>query len=543
MILPGLSSPQWLSTWIPSLAQALVMETGSTTTSSNHSSRCKQVANFCLPRIEFMVGGSPTSCQFLFAQLLQQLSQQQQRQTTTLDYDDALLWAQLATVQYSGIERYIKMTFCAELRQTIVELFPLERYWEPLTHSLDRIRLVAFQAMEAVVAAHQAKVDAEMDLWKRSFPYNYISERKEFLPMFMKCLLHFLDRISLKEAIDREANVGETSAQSVILPNLHSFVVDFLVENFFLQQAAYPGTTLNKESFGLALLECILMFALQDKQANYSDSNSNLCNNIVQRRRRDSELSTAHDILKSLVNVDVFAALLALLHSVWDATRAEAFSCLCSIVQEARRRNLELPNEFAAPENRKQFQARGLYLASSPRQREADTGARMLSLSYLFIPSAGDKAQFLTDLTTMMEDRLFLIEHHLGIRSSDNISNALAVNNGNIPLVHGILQAVRLITELKGSLGQRLFQTLVSSCILALQISLTVISDVKEGEEIEGICSEEFAQDKESDMQQLNINSGAIGANGTFSSIREKSEGRLIRRFAIQRIVVSHAVN
>jgi hypothetical protein len=78
----------------------------------------------------------------------------------------------------------------------------------------------------------------------------------------------------------------------------------------------------------------------------------------------------------------------------------------------------------------------------------------------------------------------------------------------------------------------------------SIQLSLAVVADVRDGEMIEGmddqiaLRGDESKASKANDSRStpLNVNTGAIGANGTFTKL---TNSETERRLAIQRIVVS----
>ena len=74
---------------------------------------------------------------------------------------------------------------------------------------------------------------------------------------------------------------------------------------------------------------------------------------------------------------------------------------------------------------------------------------------------------------------------------------------------------------------------------------MTVVANVKAGTLIDGMDEDLVAQSDEMSEQTgtpLNVNTGAIGANGTFSSINATRKEEHDKRIAIQRIVVRDGV-
>jgi hypothetical protein len=98
---------------------------------------------------------------------------------------------------------------------------------------------------------------------------------------------------------------------------------------------------------------------------------------VSHRQSEVRDLSTLRCIAENLLSIEVLAAVISLCHSIWDATRSEGFACLITLVQAASRLEIALPHQFCD----ESVVARGVYLSSSPRQREADTGAMILAFT------------------------------------------------------------------------------------------------------------------------------------------------------------------
>jgi hypothetical protein len=454
---------------------------------------------------------------------------------------------------------------------TIAMCIPVETLKLALTHSLAFTRLVAFQSLEAVVASYSQSVEQEAELWQFAFPYAVkTTESEEYTQSLLQCLSVFMDRFSTYEvalwdkATTEQSNQrkrdssGELIASDAagILLRLHSFFVRFLINDVVLKKGAYPGTVADKEGFSLTLLECLLTFVTQDQ--SYSSDNCVARNGKWdQRRRAPVEVRTMRQILSALLDREIFAALFALLHSVWDNTRAVAFRFLTKLVIAGQSQNVELPIEYSSDENRKFMQARAIYLASSPRQREADTGARMLAFLYISLPSGEERSSYLAHLLGRLEYRLSAMADALGSVLSGAPCTNSTKDGRDLPLAHGIIHATRLAIEhnrtmrkhrckSSGDVNDGLYKRMIGEFCKAIQLSLAVVADVREGEVVDGVdadvlvgTSEALNKTGTSATTPLNVNTGAIGANGTVSSFKSTDGQESDRRLAVQRVVVS----
>ena len=541
----------WITHWVPSLARALV---------APELVRRKQVAAFCLPRIVALMKGlgslRPLASLAIGALLLEI---NQMLVDSYKDIEEHALWAKLEVARHVTISKIMT----PELRQTIASCVPEETLRLALTHSLAPLRLVAFQSLESVVTSYGQTVEKEAEFWQFAFPYAVkTTESKEYTSTILQCLSAFLDRFSAAEADESKEH---EEADISVMPKLYSFVVRFLMNEVILKKGAYPGTVADKEGFSVALLECILAFTTQDQ--SYSSDNCVAKHGIIfNRRRRPVEISTMTEILKAALDVEVLAVLFALLHSIWDNTRAIAFRALSKLVVAGEAHDLQLPTEYNSVESRYCMERRAVYLASSPRQREADTGARMLAFLYISLPSPKERAAYLTSLVNLLEERLSCMKAKLSIilsgPSADYPSGDKLEDGSNLPLAHGIINSIRLAIEhnrvlrkhqmcLDVDTDDALYRRMTTIFCQALQVSLAVVADVRKGEVIEGMDEDDIlGQDDrppkkmKSGSAHLNVNTGAIntsaiGANGIFSSVNAAEQNEAERRFAVQRVVVS----
>jgi hypothetical protein len=541
----------WISHWVPSLARALM---------APELVRRKQVAAFCLPRIVALMKGLEflrPLASLAIGSLLLEINQA--LVDSYKDIEEHALWAKLEVARHVTINKIMTPELC----QTIASCVSEETLRLALTHSLAPLRLVAFQALEPVVTSYGQTVEREAEFWQFAFPYAVkTTESKDYTSTILQCLPAFLDRLSATEA---DESKEQAEADISVMPKLYSFVARFLINEVVLKKGAYPGTVADKEGFSVALLECILAFATQDQ--SYSSDNCVAKNGIIfNRRRQPVEMSTMTEILKAILDVEVLAVLFALLHSIWDNTRAIAFRSLSKLVVAGEAHGLQLPTEYNSEKSRHCMQRRAVYLASSPRQREADTGARMLAFLYISLPSPKERAAYLTSLVDLLENRLSSMKAKLSVilsgPSADYHSGDKHEDGSNLPLAHGIIHSIRLAIEhnrvlrkhqmcLDVDTDDTLYRRMATIFCQALQVSLAVVADVQKGEVIEGMDDDDIlGQDgrppKKSKLgaTPLNvntgaINTGAIGANGIFSSVNDTEQNEAERRFAVQRVVVS----
>ena len=552
--------PVWCNDWVPSLAEALL---------SSAKSRRKHVAQFCLPRIASMLGGRKKQDEnaMTFALLLQaiHLSESEQNGGVNLGevegLSDRVLWATLETIKHSNVDKIGNITpMLKDLLETIARIMPLQKLRAALKHFLPTVRLVAFQTIRPLVLTYALRqhggqsalvtLDDEICLWKEAFPYAIKTEGIEYRTSLLECLTLSIDRISSEESTALETSTsGVTESYTVVsLPRLHSFVVDFLIFDVVVQQAAYPASVAEKEAFAIELLEAIIAFASRDihfvtKNVAYYD-----------RRRRPSESKAATKMLEALLSREPISTLMSLMSSVWDGTRSASFCLLSRLVVVGHTNKLQISENYTSSEARIGMEARGAYLASSPRQREADTGARILAFLYFTLPTGTtDRRLYLAKLVSLLKSRLGSMKERLAALLSGSIDPHVTGGGLTLPLAHGLIHALRLIIqhikmEFKHSKTQYLAdyheicEDMAGTFCQAIQVSLTIVADVKDGEVIDGMDEDLVSSDTGSSQQSstpLNVNTGAIGANGTFSSVNTSKEEEQGKRIAIQRVVVS----
>ena len=389
----------------------------------------------------------------------------------------------------------------------------------------------------------------EAEIWRFAFRYAAkTTESREYTSSLLHCLFGFIDRFLIAESNLTQGSLGTevpVLGNMPGLPKVTSFVKDFVIHDVIARKGAYPGAVHEKEGFCISLLEGILTFATQD-QSHASDNSLTKNGVIFKRRRRKIEVDAMADVVGSLLSREVFAALFALLQSQWDSTRKNAFRFLTKLVSVAQTRNMPLPAEYSLKYRRIALLSRGIYLASSPRQRESDTGARMVAFLHISLTSGDDRANFMTELADLLELRIDCMKDKLAMLLSSGNDNAAesdaSIDGSDLPLGHGIIQAIRLAikSDSPSDIREDLYCRISILFCRALQVSLSVVADVKDGELLDGIIETGVSStSRDQGSTPLNVNTGAIGANGLFSSVNMNGEGELRRRLAVQRVVVS----
>jgi hypothetical protein len=277
-----------------------------------------------------------------------------------------------------------------------------------LKHFDSTIRLVGFQTIWPVIAVAGQDVlttiDLEIELWRESFPYASVPEGKEYTSSLLQCLTVSLDRISNEEATSLDIKLGTAgegdTGSAVGLQRLLSFAVDFLVFDVAVRRAGYPGSTGEKEAFAIEVLECVNAFASRDPRF----VSKNVA--VYERKRRASEADAATKIIEAMLSRECLATLFSLLHSPWDGARSTSFRLLSRLILVGHANKLSLAAEFASAANRSSMMARGVFLASSPRQRESDAGARVLAFLLFSLKDEGSRWEYIRDVVALLGTRL-----------------------------------------------------------------------------------------------------------------------------------------
>ena len=514
---------KWADMWIPSLGQALL---------SMERSRRKQVAAFCLPRIVSIIFGMKLRCEAAkaYALIFEEIESQTQvyHSNTDDDFGDRALWAQIhtTTIAYNqGLMDSAKTNDQARaLANVIVRLLPCEKFRSALVHHAASIRMVAFEGIEAFTKSHctgtHLQLQLETDLWSFALPYAQKCGENEYVTTTMNRLLSLLDRLSCHDSSE-----CDDPKPSLLLP-----FAFFLIDDVVVKKGTYPGSTLDKETFALVLVECLLVFVAREKKLALSSRVIPKTGGLFQRRRSCQEDELVHEILRRLTSRVVFGSFTVLLHSPWDATRSTAYLLLTSMIELGQ---TLLPLELKNSTVRRGMEARSFFLASSPRQREADAGSRLLAI--LFVSSECRMDLFRCALDCLqqrlnsMEDILYSLRR----------ARIKLIECGELPLAHGLVHSLRLMLEhLEPTTGlvdyASELQRYVKLLGKASTLSLSVIADSPVGERS---LSDVSMSDSE-DLVGFAVNAGAIGANGIYSSISRASETEQQLLMASQRIVV-----
>lgn len=529
---------EWMGLWIPSLAHALVVM---------EASRRKQVAAFCLVRIKVTVADSKNKAAKVFRTLIKQIN------TLRLDsnviklplaeqetLEDRILWAECECaiaakgsdlIRYNGKRDHNRNA----VEETVGEYLTSERLCAALAHRSIMVRLSAFQAMEVAVACLKSEYDRmacllqEAVLWKQYLHGSIKGINSQYLSTTMHSLLVFMDRLSMTEA--------EFVQQGAELFHLREFVIDFLIDDLLLKRCGYPGSPADKETFSLALFECILVFVAREHTLASTSKVLPKSGALFTRTRAPEEEEALALIQKQLSSKDVFLTMTSLLSSTWDNTRSKASSCVQALVQ--------LSLQYKSAESNKlthisviEMESRAIYLASSPRQRESDTGAQMLFM-LLSLTADGEKEAFFERLAATMETRLILMTNtlHAMLNSPEKSQSC------QLPLLHGLIGGLRLIIEETSltfhSNPKAASQKISDLLCQSLRLSLSVVADVEEGSALEGLneCIPKRAYDNV-DAKTSIVNPGALGANGIAGSLRRLTIDDETKRKASQRLVI-----
>ena len=502
----------WTNYWMPSFCRTIL---------DPSLTRRKQVVAFCLPRLTDLMkefNNLREQLPRLFVGLLEGIEAISVESATHTEMfgclSDRVLWAELEITRFTSTMKLSDK----RLDEIVASCLHREKFQFALVHSLPFIRVIAFQAMKCVVSSYGTAggLEEEAQMWRYALPYSIkTNESKEYLSNLLQCLSNFLDRLFVWEAgTDAESGFNN-------LPISESFVIEFLIDDVILAKGSYSGTIADKELFGVSLLGCLLAFALQDE--SYGGGNTILKKNAVFNRKRSPREEEAMDeILKALFRQNVLSSLFGLLHSIWDNTRAITFQCLTKVAVASQSSKMPLAKEYLDESQRNYILARGIYLASSPRQRESDTGARMICFLYASLPERSGKDSFLSKIVDLSRDRVSWMTSTL---NDIMIGNSASADGSSLPLAHGLVHAIRLCIDHNRSARRLLSLTsneinvslneeMIEVFCKALQLSLSVVADVRDGEAIDGIDEEKqlvTTDTKMSDSTPLNVNTGAIG--------------------------------
>lgn len=517
---------KWCELWVPSLAQSILV---------GNRVQKTAVASFWLPQLPNIVGGASckTELSFVYAIMLEKIIE------IGSDVSDksSMLWAVIEIIRHADMMRLLKDTVHRRLRDVIKATFSEKTLVVALTHESSLLRIAAFQTMHPILMTYDAYNSdpylcsiAEVNLWKRTLPYACKSSEKEYLSTLSKALVSFLMHLSDIE-YKKHGETIDTAPSHLLVP----FVTEFLLEDLFVYQAAYPGTVSDKEKFALILMDTVVSFATQ--RDSFQSCNRLLKN--ASKKVKPLQMLWYRDILNHILGENVMATLFSLLHSQWDGTRTTVYQIVIDVLDYGRTLGFSPTPFLISSSCTRLMEARGIHLASSPRQRESDAGARILAILCLSRQTQSEKNDFLERLSSKLKDRVDMMEASLGLGEKDR-------NSANqLPLAHGLLQTVRLILDDPSGLQimadskSHLHSALISSCIRSIEVSLVVVADVKE-DELPDESEEKWkrVRSEKSANIPLNVNTGAIGANGNFTSVHKADNSEIARRLATQRIVM-----
>ena len=390
-----------------------------------------------------------------------------------------------------------------KLKISITKAIPEETLRNALVHSSEDIRSVAFSSLEAVVSTYHGEKSSilfEIELWRESLPYAFKGIIGECAKKMMILLKGFMTRLLFLEGNvdDHESEIE--SGTSVSTSFLKKFVVTFLLNEQFVRAAGYPGTVRDKETLSLSLIDCIMSFAF----ANCTSVGSLGEASGAQQRRQLTEiqLETNDCIIEALLSSHVTSSLLAMHHSQWNETREFSNLLLCKIIQFSQLSGgrWPLPNFLGDFYHRGLLLSKSMHLASSPRQRESDAGARLLNVFCTALPTTRERINHLHLVCRWAGERMSVMENLImgrpGRRGLDDSKSSDGyrghevdgIRKGVLPLVHGLIQSLRLGIDVciskphnkhVMSLKCTLYKDIVKFCCRAIEMSLVVVADVK----------------------------------------------------------------
>lgn len=513
----------WLHVWINPMASALLY--------SNRRRR-NQIAAFCLPLIVPISLQNRYYASIAMETLISELTQLSVAQSCATGLfistsscqnasdRDIYLWAFLECAHYASSQKLILLS--PQLRKCMAKCLPLEQFKAMLLYSDQSLRLAGFLAIEAMVPCYVSESDdievilhAEMALWKFALPYASKTNDKGYTKNLLDCLNKLLRRLCSRNQMHSTDTYFE------------EFVCSFLVDGIALQLGLYPGTAAEKEYFSLSLIRTVFNFA---------------CGVMVTSEQCGSKV--LHHLVYRIMS------LLFLVNSTWDTTRSTSFELVCDITCWALENDVMLPLPLYDDRERRSLFFRAVHLASSPRQREADSGAKMLGLLYISSTSSSARDVFFRTLLSLATDRLELFGAALASFAFPNPDNAKVIRttshaaNDFIPLAHGIFNALNVIVDksrditfslhLEKTEYDTLCHQLASLCIQAIKSSMYVVAHMEKF-----MDDSESTFDADDDLPNMAANNGPLGANSSFTLLIETTEEENNRRVRSQRVMVS----
>ncbi|GMI19685.1 hypothetical protein TrCOL_g1009, partial [Triparma columacea] len=389
------------------------------------------------------------------------------------------LWAKLETIKIAKSRS--KLACSSEiLNATINELLPSSQLSTALSHNFDDIRLVALTALTISPSKKTPIPLSSITLLYDNLPFSFKSSSPNYLATLCELLSSILSRLSDDES-DRFLN----------------FIVDTLVT-----KNLYPSTVFDKEACALHIINYFL--SPPSKTGGFDASSA---------------------ILPLLTAPTTFNAIFSRLDSEWDKARE-----LTSVIM--KKMILLKPNPLPSKLECASTFSRALYLASSPRSRESDSGANLLLILYL---SSTSQEKFVSDLVSILMSRVEAMSKAL-----KNINSAF--DGQQLPLAHGLFLALNLIMSVSKQSSEQI-RKIFDSCISAINISLAVVAESKDpmGDDLaKGYAHADFESSHQlanANNVTLNVNGGCLGANTSFGGL-EMNEEEAERRNGVQRIVV-----
>ena len=543
---------EWVKLWLVPLSQSLV---------GGDLSRRKQILAFCVVRLLELIKREKTMNDEAMSRSLAMLFDAISEASNTAPVvfssdetcDDRILWAHLELARVVRQRKFLNQ----ETKSSIARHVTMGRLYTALGHHSSFLRISAFLALETIVIdVYGLGLEEEAKVWKMFMPMVMnASECNEHTNIILQCKFSFLDRLLAHEA---SVVMKSIAVPLMELPKFYSFVNDFVIGVLILKQGLYPGTVSTKEEFVLQLLENLIAFVLQSQ--SYAADGSARNGTIFVRQRAQIEMVTMRRILESLLQQEIFASLFSLLYTQWDSTRSSAFRVLTKLALAAHESESKLPVVYSDRDGRIHLESRGMYLASSPRQREAETGSQLLAFVYISMKGVNERNEFLMKIIFCLERRLNDMQSSLETILQGDDDEAVTREGKKLPLSHGIIHAILLVVQYHNFASRtstgidtachglvQNYERLISIFCSAIRLSLKIIADTRDGESIEGLgdetsMNEEGLAGAKGSGTPLNVNTGAIGANGTISRLSHSEQDDCGRRLATQRIVVSFFV-
>jgi len=391
------------------------------------------------------------------------------------------LWAKLETIKIARSHSKLACTSQA-LISTIEEFLPLDQFNFALSHNFDDIRLAALTALTISPSKTVPISPSSLKLLYGTLPFSFKSSSPSYLTTLCDLMASIFVRLS---KVERKS--------------FFEFIVSTLVT-----KNLYPSTIFEKEACALHIFNFLL---------------------TTNKKMNSNYFHDPMEILPLLVAPAAFHSIFSRLDSEWDRSRDQASTVLKKIISLK-------PNPLPSLLMAQSTFSRALFLASSPRSRESDSGAHLLFLLYM---SSSTKDQFVDNLTSTLYSRVEAMAEAL-----KNVNTAY--DGQQLPLAHGLFLALNLIlsfSEQDSGQTKKTFQ----SCLTAINISLAVVAESKDAADddlAKGYAHADFESSHQlanANNVTLNVNGGCLGANTSFGGlVMDKNEMK--RRNGVQRIVV-----